>query len=60
MPQIGDSGGGAPSFNLVGRSGNNQLADIIGGAVFKTYVTSKDVTTAQELDRNVATSASFG
>ena len=44
-----------PSFNLVGNAGVNQIAQNIaqqGSQPVKAYVVSKDVTTAQELDRN--------
>ena len=60
------SGGGAPSppsFNVVGASETNQLADVIGTAEqqpVRAYVTSNDVTTAQTLDRNIVDGASIG
>lgn len=56
------SGGGTPSlgssnpaeFNIVGNTGNNQLAESLGNQeqVVKAYVVSGEVTTAQSLDRN--------
>ena len=52
-----------PSFNTVGASGTNQLADAIGGQVqrpTRAYVVSTDVTTAQSLDRNIITGATVG
>ena len=65
----GDTGGAAaaatvqpPSFNIVGGSGVNQLADVIAGQEDKplrTYVVASDVSTAQELDRNIIESASL-
>ena len=60
------SGGGvsAPSFNVVGNSGVNQLAETMAGkseqAPIKAYVVSNDVTSAQGLDRKIITNASLG
>lgn len=51
-----------PSFNVVGTSGTNQLADIIAGQSkqpIKAYVVSSDVSTAQSLDRNIIEGASI-
>ena len=68
----GGSGGGggaggagieAPDFNVVGASSQNQLAETIAGAEAKptrAYVVGKDITTQQELDRNITNTASFG
>ena len=64
---IGGGGGSiveptAPSFNVVGASGTNQLADAIGSQTqqpTRAYVVSNDVTTAQELDRNIIEGASI-
>ena len=61
----GGGGGGAqpPAFNVVGASGESQLADAIGGQTqrpSRAYVVSNDVTTAQELDRNIIEGASIG
>tara|TARA_B110000503_G_scaffold26063_1_gene41078 strand:- start:95 stop:1933 length:1839 start_codon:yes stop_codon:yes gene_type:complete len=53
----------APSFNVVGASQTNQLAQSIGqqqNQPIRTYVVSSDVSTAQSLDRNIITSASIG
>ena len=67
----GDTGGGggiggaapqAPAFNIVGSSGVNQLSDAIAGQgdrPVRTYVVASDVSTAQELDRNIIESASL-
>ena len=44
-------GGGAPSFNVVGDSGVNQLAQLQQQPT-QAYVVSGEVTTAQALDRN--------
>ena len=52
----------APSFNIVGQSGTNQLADSIGSQEkkpLKAYVVSGDVTTAQAMERNIIASASI-
>jgi len=62
------SGGGggtaaAPSFNVVGASATNQLAQTIGNQQqqpIKAYVVANDVTTQQGLDRNIVSSASIG
>ena len=63
----GDGGGGgapaAPSFNVVGASSTNQLAQTIGSQQqqpIKAYVVANDVTTQQGLDRNIVQSASIG
>jgi hypothetical protein len=66
----GSSGGGGaaaqsvqpPAFNIVGSSGVNQLSDAIAGQSdrpVRTYVVASDVSTAQELDRNIIESASL-
>ena len=52
-----------PAFNIVGASGTNQLAEAIGGQSqqpVKAFVVSNDVSTAQELDRNIVEGASIG
>ena len=52
-----------PEFNTVGASGTNQLADAIGSQTkqpIKTYVVASDVTTAQNLERNIITGATVG
>jgi len=66
-PSPNPSGGGGgsipPSFNVVGASGTNQLATAIGGQTQKpiqAFVVSNDVTTAQEMDRNIIDGASIG
>lgn len=51
-----------PAFNVVGAAGQNQLAAAIAGTQqqpVKAYVVSSDVTTAQQLDRNIIQSASI-
>jgi len=67
-PSIGGGGGGGvasapPSFNVVGASATNQLAQTIGQKEqqpVKAYVVSNDVTTAQSLNRNIISSATLG
>jgi len=64
----GATGGGtaapaAPSFNVVGASPVNQVAQTIaqqGQQPIKAYVVANDVTTQQSLDRNIVSSASIG
>ena len=61
-PSLG-GGSQAPAFNVVGASGETQLADAIGSQTqrpARAYVVSNDVTTAQELDRNIIEGASIG
>ena len=68
-PASGGGGGGggaapaAPSFNVVGASPTNQLAQTIGNQQqqpIKAFVVANDVTTQQSLDRNIVSSASIG
>ena len=68
-PSGGGGGGGGgsapapPSFNIVGASETNQLADAIGGqsqAPIQTYVVANDVTTAQSLQNNIVEGATIG
>ena len=69
-PKGGASGGAAagvtinpPDFNIVGQSASNQLASAVQGQFnqpVKAYVVSKDVSTAQEMDRNIVATASLG
>ena len=70
IPAPSSGGGGVPSvaelppaFNIVGQSDTNQLADAIGGQTqqpIQAFVVSSEVTTAQELDRNIIDGASIG
>ena len=70
----GGSGGGSsqtgsmpnvstpPAFNVVGASGETQLADAIGSQTqrpARAYVVANDVTTSQELQRNIIEGASI-
>jgi hypothetical protein len=59
------AGGGveAPDFNVVGVSEQSQLAQTVAGAEarpVRAFVVGKDVSTQQELDRNITNTASFG
>ena len=65
----GASGGGggmqiqAPDFNVVGASQQSQLAQAVSTAQqqpVKAFVVGKDISTQQELDRNITNTASFG
>jgi DNA repair exonuclease SbcCD ATPase subunit len=50
-----------PQFSTVGATGTNQLAELLGNQPPpRAFVVSGDVSTAQELDRNIVTSASLG
>jgi hypothetical protein len=57
------SGGGsvsAPMFNVVGTSGQNQIAQTLGQQPpVQAYVVSGNVSTAQSLDRNIIQNASI-
>ena len=68
----GGGGGGSPavpssvpnpaSFNVVGDSGTNQIAETLGqqnANPTKTYVVAGDVTSAQSLERNKIANASL-
>ena len=75
LPQVrvaggfGGGGGSAapatpspPSFNVVGASAGNQIAEAIAGneqKPVKAFVVSREVTSAQELDRNAVRDASI-
>lgn len=63
-PSIGGGGGGsaAPSFNVVGTSGTNQLAESLGQdqEPIQAYVVGSNVTTQQALDRNIQETATIG
>lgn len=60
------AGGGGetqpPSFNIVGASDTNQLADAIGGQTqqpVQAFVVANDVTTAQSLENNIVEGATL-
>jgi hypothetical protein len=64
-PSGGGMGAGptAPTFNVVGQGGANQIAQSISNQEqqpLKAYVVSNDVTTSQSLDRNITSNASMG
>ena len=63
-PSGGGGGGGsapAPSFNVVGNSGVNQIAQTMGNQQpVQAYVVANNVTTQQSLDRNIVNNASLG
>ncbi len=57
------SGGAAPSFNVVGPSGANQIAESIGAREsqpMRAYVVGGDVTTQQGLNRGIVENATLG
>ena len=59
----GEASPQAPAFNVVGASVTNQLAEAIGEQTqqpVQAFVVSNDVSTAQELDRNIIQGASIG
>jgi hypothetical protein len=64
----GAGGGGgrtiqAPDFNVVGASQTSQLAQTVAtqeAKPVKAFVVGKDISTQQELDRNITNTASFG
>ena len=65
VPSPNVSGGGAsepqaPSFNVVGQSGFNQVASALSGQPpTQAFVVAGDVTTAQQLQNNTITQATF-
>jgi len=71
LPVGADGGGGgaasvsvaAPDFNVVGQGAGSQLAGVVGsrfGEPIKAYVLSSDVSSAQELDRKIDSTATIG
>jgi len=70
-PSGGGGGGGtpapapqpvSPSFNVVGSSDTNQIAEMLGdqnNTPVQAYVVSQDVTTAQSLERNIVETTSL-
>lgn len=51
----------APTFNVVGTSGVNQIAQTLGSqAPVKAYVVANDVSSQQSLDRNIVKTATLG
>jgi len=64
-PSVSAGSGSAPappSFNIVGASDTNQLADAIGGQTqqpVQAFVVANDVTTAQSLENNIVEGATL-
>lgn len=60
---VSESETSGPSFNVVGGTIRNQVAEAVRDALsqqpIKTYVVSSDVTTAQQLERNIVEGASI-
>jgi|TARA_R110000823_G_scaffold300180_2_gene420947 hypothetical protein len=53
----------APDFNVVGQSVGSQLAGVVSnqfGGALRAYVVSGDISSAQELDRKINTTATIG
>lgn len=61
-PQMTPSYSTSPQFNVVGTSGINQIAQVVGQSSepIKAYVVSSEVSSQQSLDRNKVMSASLG
>ena len=61
-PQMTPSYSNAPQFNVVGTSGVNQIAQVVGQGQqpVKAYVVASEVSSQQSLDRNKMMSASLG
>ena len=59
---IGGAGTPPPAFNVVGTSGMNQIAEQLSQEQqpVQAFVVGSNVTTQQELDRNIVTTASLG
>jgi len=58
----GDANIQAPDFNVVGASGTSQLATSLAGVTgrpIQAFVVSKQITSQQELDRNITNNASI-
>ena len=65
--QSSTGGGGAnvtaPSFNVVGASATNQLAQTVAGQInepLRAYVVGSDISDQQELDRSIISTAGIG
>ena len=60
---VAPTGGEAPSFNVVGPSGTNQIAESIAGREsqpVRAFVVGGDVTTQQGLNRGIVQNATLG
>lgn len=63
MPSGGGGSASAPSFNIVGQGGANQIAQTIGGQMqqpLQAFVVGQDVTTQQGLNRGIVQNATLG
>ena len=58
-PSIETGESQAAQFNIVGQSGINQIAGALNQPI-QAYVVAQDVTTAQQLDNGIITSATLG
>ena len=58
-PNIETGESQAAQFNIVGQSGINQIAGALNQPI-QAYVVAQDVTTAQQLDNGIITSATLG
>lgn len=62
-PSAGGAAPTAPSFNVVGNTGANQLAQVMnnqGMPPVQAYVVASNVTSAQSLNRNIVNNATLG
>lgn len=62
-PSMGGAAPAAPSFNVVGNAGVNQLAQVMsnkGMPPVQAYVVASNVTSAQSLNRNIVSNATLG
>jgi hypothetical protein len=70
VPGKSNAGGGGsgpttfnPNFNVVGQSGQNQLAEVVAGQTneaTRAYVVYDDIASAQNIEQNAVQSSSFG
>ena len=63
LTSVASAGAQAPSFNIVGQSGSNQIASALGEqqqTPIQAYVVSQDVTTAQSLENSIIQGATLG
>ena len=63
LKSVASAGAQAPSFNIVGQSGSNQIASALGEqqqTPIQAYVVSQDVTTAQSLENGIIQGATLG
>jgi len=62
VPKSAGGGSQPPSFNIVGASETNQLADAVAGQAnqpVQAYVVANDVSSAQSLERNIVQGATI-